>query len=312
MDVYRSRDSLQRVTRKDARGSVVAIGAFDGLHLGHEEIIRRVRQRATALQAVSLLFAFDPTPKEYFKPDNPPARLTRFRERAERLRMLDIDRFFCPRFNESFRQMKHAEFLQGLIQWTHPKAVVVGGDFRFGHQREGGIDDLDAASHEHGFELIRVPPVLIDGMVVSSSAIRQALQEADFDRAAKLLGRRYMMSGRVAQGRHLGRQIGFPTANIKTGRLVSPVSGVHAVHVHGLQSAPLPGVANIGFRPTVQGGALQVLEVHLFDFGADIYGRMLHVEFIGRIRDEMRFQNVTELAAQINRDCATARAILGL
>jgi riboflavin kinase/FMN adenylyltransferase len=312
MEVMRSKNALRQLTSREGRGSVVAIGTFDGVHLGHQEILRRVLEKARELDAVSLVFAFEPTPKEFFATAQPPARLTRFRERVAVLRSLGIERFFCPRFDAEFQKIGVEEFVEDVLLGSiRARAVVLGEDFRFGYGRSGGIDDLQSASRRHGFELLQVPDIFVAGERVSSSRIREALLQADFDLAARLLGRRYMMSGRVAQGRRLGRQLGFPTANISTGRRNSAVNGVYAVLVHGLVDSPLPGVANVGTRPTVHGGGKQVLETHLFDFDRDIYGRLLHIEFVSRIRSEMRFQNVAELAAQIGRDCAEARRILG-
>lgn len=312
MEVYRSAQSLKAITGREGRGSAVAIGSFDGVHLGHQEILRRLCERARETDAVSMVFAFDPTPKEYFQADNPPARLTRFRERAQVLSELGIERFFCPRFNLSIQRFTVTHFIEKvLLQTLMLRVVVVGEDFRFGYGRAGGIEDLREASTQYGFELLTVPEVMVDGERVSSSGVRMALRVGDFDRAERLLGRRYMMSGRVAQGRHLGRQIGFPTANVNTGRRTCAVTGVYAVRVHGIGCSPLPGVANVGTRPTVHSGDKQLLETHIFDFDQDIYGQLLHVEFVGKIRDEMKFQNVTELSAQIRHDCERARRLLG-
>lgn len=311
MHVYRTLGALQALNRKDARGCVAAIGSFDGIHRGHQAVIAEVRARAEVLGVASLVFSFEPLPREYFNPDNPPGRLTRFRERAERLAALGVDRFFCPRFDARLQQIGPAQFVEDmLVRGIRPRCVVVGDDFRFARGRAGSVEDLRVAGARFGFEVVELGSIATDGKRVSSSGIRRALAEGDMTVAAEMLGRPFTMGGRVKHGKHLGRKLGFPTANVDPGRRKCPVSGVFAVWVHGLGDAPLAGVANVGTRPTVHGNGEAMLEAHLFDFDRDIYGELINVEFVARIRDEMKFENLDALIAQINKDCASARRIL--
>jgi len=313
MEVYRSKAALARVQEIAKSGCAATIGAFDGLHLGHKEIVMKACEVARQRSLPSLVFSFDPTPKEYLNPAGPPARLTRFRERVELLKQWGVDYFFCPRFGADIQQLTDEQFLHDMLLGTmHPRSLVVGDDFRFGRDRHGDIALLERASVDAGFDLVRVSSVFVAGQRVSSTAVRKALSEGDFELAEVLLGRRYSMSGRVMHGRHLGRTLGFPTANISTGRRVTAVKGVFAVRVRGLGETPLPGVANLGTRPTVQGGGRQLLEVHIFDFDQEIYGEMIQVEFVTKIRDEMRFENLAMLTEQIRHDSLTARAVLGV
>lgn len=312
MQVFRSLPALAELTARDRRGCVATIGAYDGIHLGHQEILRRVRERAAEREVPSLVFSFEPIPREYFAAALPPPRLTRFRERVELFQEAGIDWFFCPRFDARMQGIRAVEFIDRLlVRGVRPARVVIGDDFRFARNREGGLDELRAAGRSHGFEVEQVGSVFVDGDRVSSTAIRAALQGGDLARAERMLGRPYRMSGRVVPGRRLGRELGFPTANVSPGRRSSPLSGVFAVRVHGLGAAALPGVASIGTRPTVEGGDGQVvLETHLFDFSADIYGRHIAVEFVARLRNEEKFDSLPAMVEQMHRDCAMAREIL--
>ncbi|MDZ7643046.1 MAG: bifunctional riboflavin kinase/FAD synthetase [Woeseiaceae bacterium] len=312
MEVYRTLAALRDAHGTGSRGCVATIGSCDGIHLGHQAVIREVRERADRLDVASLVFSFEPSPREYFNQFDPPGRLTRFRERAALLQELGVDRFFCPPFNRKMQQLSVQEFIDEiLVHGIRPKCLVVGDDFRFARGRAGTIDDLREAGDRHGFEIAQVDSVFVDGERVSSTAIRQALGKGDLESAAKMLGRPYSMTGRVKHGRHLGRELGFPTANIDPGRRNCAVTGVFAVHVHGVDDRPLPGVANVGIRPTIHGSGQVILEAHLFDFDRDIYGELITVEFVARIRDEMKFQGLDALIAQIGKDCAEARRILG-
>lgn len=313
MQVYRTLAALREANRIDSRGCVATIGSCDGIHLGHQAVIREVRERADRLGVPALVFSFEPLPREFFSPGNPPGRLTRFRERAALLRDLGVDVFFCPRFDTGMQQMGVEEFIDDvLVRGIRPRSLVVGDDFRFARGRAGRIEDLREAGSRHGFEIVQVGSVYVDGERVSSTAIREALGKGDLERAAGMLGRPYSMTGRVKHGRHLGRELGFPTANVDPGRRNCAVSGVFAVRVHCVADEPLPGVANVGIRPTVHGSGQVILETHLFDFDRDIYGELITVEFVERIRDEMKFENLDALIAQIGRDCAEARRILGV
>jgi len=313
MHVYRTLATLRQAHRNDPRGCVATIGSCDGIHLGHQAVIREVRARADALDAAALVFSFEPLPREYFRRSNPPGRLTRFRERASLLEKLSVDRFFCPRFDERMRQLDVHEFIDKIIvQGMGTKCLVVGDDFRFARDRQGTVADLKEAGQCNGFEVVQVDSVFIDGERVSSTAIRDALGKGDLDRAARMLGRPYSMTGCVKYGRQLGRKMGFPTANVDPGRRNCAVTGVFAVQVHGVAGEPLPAVANVGVRPTVHGSGQVILEAHLFDFDQDVYGELITVEFVARIRDEMKFRNLGALVKQISKDCEEARHILGI
>ena len=311
MQVYRTLAALRKAQRVDPRGCVATIGSCDGIHLGHQAVVREVRARADRLGVAALVFSFEPLPREFFNRAHPPARLTRFRERAALLRDLGVDRFFCPRFGPGMQQMGVEEFIEEvLVGGLRPKALVVGDDFRFARGRAGTIEDLREAGARHGFDVVQVGSVYVAGERISSTRIREALRAGKMEQAAEMLGRPYTMTGRVKHGRHLGRELGFPTANVDPGRRNCAVSGVFAVRVHCIADRPLPGVANVGIRPTVHGSGRVILETHLFDFDRDIYGELIEVEFVARIRDEMKFSGLEALIAQIGKDCAAARQIL--
>ncbi|MCC5862852.1 MAG: bifunctional riboflavin kinase/FAD synthetase [Gammaproteobacteria bacterium] len=311
MQVFRSLPALAALTARDRRGCIATIGAYDGVHLGHQEILRRVRERADERGVPSLVFSFEPIPREYFAADLPPPRLTRFRERAELFATAGIDWFFCPRFDARMQGIRSGEFIDRLlVGGIRPARVVIGDDFRFARNREGGLEELREAGSRNGFDVEQVGSVFVDGDRVSSTAIRAALQAGDLARAERMLGRPYRMSGRVVPGRRLGRELGFPTANVSPGRRSSPLSGIFAVRVYGLGAEALPGVASIGTRPTVEGDGQVVLETHLFDFSGDIYGRHIAVEFVARLRNEEKFASLPAMVEQMHRDCALAREIL--
>jgi riboflavin kinase/FMN adenylyltransferase len=289
---------------------VVTIGVFDGLHSGHEAILRRAKAEADAAGKRSLVFTFEPTPKEFFSPTNPPPRLTRFRERFERLDALGIDELFCPSFG-AIRELRAGAFIDSLlVERLGVIHVIVGDDFRFGAERGGTVADLLEAGRRRGFRVTQVPPVFWQGRRVSSTAIREALRVGDMRTARGMLGRDYSMSGRVVRGLGLGRKLGFPTANVNLKRLQAPVDGIFAARVSGLGPRPLDGVASIGTRPTV-GGGKALLEVLIFDFDRDIYGEYITVHFIERLREERHFGDLPALQRQMHLDVAAARAALG-
>lgn len=307
MRLYGTASSLDPDDHRARRA--VAVGVFDGLHLGHEAILERTRIEAAARGGTALVFSFEPTPKEFFAPSNPPARLTSFRERFERLEALGIEELFCPRF-AAIRGLPAREFIDELlIARLKAKAVVVGADFRFGAGRSGTLDDLRAAGQHHGFAVVEVPPVFYGGRRVSSTAIREALAAGALRTARAMLGRHYSISGRVVRGLGLGKQLGFPTANVSLKRLRTPVDGIFAVRVAGLGPRPLDAVASVGTRPTI-GGGKPLLEVLIFDFDRDIYGRYITVQFVERLREERHFADLPALQRQIALDCEAARAAL--
>jgi len=288
---------------------VVTIGVFDGLHAGHEAILGRAKGEAVAAGRRSLVFSFEPTPKEFFAPTNPPPRLTRFRERFERLDTLGIDEMFCPSFG-AIRDLRAETFIDSLLVGRlHAKHIVVGDDFRFGAGRGGTLEDLRAAGERHGFAVTEVAPVYWQGQRVSSTAIRQALKIGDLRTARGMLGRDYSMSGRVVRGLGLGRKLGFPTANVNLKRLQAPVDGIFAARVSGLGSGALDGVASVGTRPTI-GGNHALLEVLIFDFDREIYGEYITVQFVERLREERHFADLPAMQRQMHLDVEAARAAL--
>lgn len=293
-----------------ADGSVVTIGAFDGIHLGHRQLLRRVVDVAVDTGRPAVAMSFEPTPKEFFSGDNPPARLMRFREKFEALAAHDIDVFFCPRFEEAMRDIPAADFIRRiLIHGLNTRHLVVGDDFRFARRREGTVNDLLRVGPALELSVEQVPSILVGDTRVSSTAIREALADNDLPRATALLGRPYRMSGRVVRGRQVGRNLGYATANVDLRRRQSAVMGIYAVRVHGLGEGPLDGVASVGRRPTFD-LTKPLLEVHLFDFNRDIYGEYIHVDFIEHVRDEEKFDSIEELVAQMQVDEDNARAAL--
>jgi riboflavin kinase / FMN adenylyltransferase len=305
MQLYRSPTILQNP--QDAR--VVSIGVFDGIHIGHQKLIREARTLATTRGARSMVLTFEPMPREYLSPEDPPARLTRFRDRFDLIAGLGVDEMCCLRFDSVQALSKDAFIDSLLVSALAASAVVVGEDFRFGRKREGTVEDLIEASRLHDFDVRVIPPVIWRGKRVSSTAVRQALRDGDFNAVRKMLARDYSISGRVVRGLGLGKDLGFPTANIALRRRVSPVDGVFAVRVGGIGDGMLDGVASVGTRPTI--GALEpLLEVHLFDFDGDLYGRRISVHFIRRLRDEKRFDDLDAMRAQMELDAMAARAAL--
>lgn len=293
-----------------ANGSVATIGAYDGLHLGHQEILGKVQQVARERGLPSVVMSFEPTPREFFQSERPPARLMRFREKFEALSAAGIDIFYCPRFNSSMKNIAADTFIrQILIHALNIEHLVVGDDFHFAAQRVGDIKLLKRAGNALGFSVDRVSSVISNNERASSTAIREALWDGDLLRARQLLGRDYRMSGRVIVGNRIGRSLGYPTANVNLNRRQSPVMGIFAVRVSGSDWGPLDAVASVGTRPTFA-GTKPLLEVHIFDFDRDIYGEYIHVDFIARLRSEEKFEDVAKLIEQMDLDSARAREIL--
>ena len=306
MELVRGLHNVDRA----ARGCVLTIGAFDGIHRGHQEMIRVLRTIAADQRLPAALLSFEPTPREFFAKGTPPARLTRFREKYEALRYYGVERFVCLRFDSSLRSMSPDEFIGNvLVEALGVRHVVVGHDFKFGRGMAGNVETLRAAGPAAGFALTEVPPFEIDGERVSSSLIRTALDAGDMARAARLLGRPYRMTGKVVEGAKLGRKLGFPTANLRPRRRATPLAGVFAIRVSGAGLHNAPGVASLGTRPAVNGKEL-LLEAHVFDFDGDLYRQTLHVDFIARLRDELWFPDMDGLVKQMQEDAARAREIL--
>ncbi len=293
-----------------AAGSVVTIGAYDGLHPGHEHLLGRVMAESAQRRLPSVVMSFEPTPKEFFNADKPPARLMRFREKFDALAAHGIDIFYCPRFAEAMRDVSAAEFIRRiLIHGLSMRHLVVGDDFHFARRREGSIEQLERAAGALQYTVEQVPAVIVDGVRVSSTAIREALAAGDMRRATALLGRPYRMSGKIIRGEEVGRTLGYPTANVDLRRRQSAVMGIFAVRVSGLPGGPKDAVASLGTRPTFA-GTKPLLEVHIFDFDEDIYGEYIHVDFIARLRSEEKFADVDALVAQMHLDADNARAAL--
>jgi riboflavin kinase/FMN adenylyltransferase len=306
MELVRGLHNVDRA----ARGCVLTIGAFDGIHRGHQEMIRVLRMIATARRLPGALLSFEPTPREFFARGTPPARLTRFREKYEALRQYGVERFVCLRFDAALRSMSPDEFIGNvLVDALGAQHVVVGHDFKFARNMAGNVETLRAAGPKAGFAVTEVPPFEIDGERVSSSLVRAALEQGDMARAARLLGRPYRMTGKVVEGAKLGRQLGFATANLRPRRRATPLAGVFAVRVSGGGLHNAPGVASLGTRPAVNGKEL-LLEAHVFDFEGDLYRQHLHVDFIARLRDEVWFPDMEQLVEQMQKDAARAREIL--
>jgi len=295
--------------RGRSKGCVLTIGTYDGIHLGHQALLARVNEHARRLGTASVVLTFEPTPREYLAPANPPARLTSLRERWRILAPLGIDYLWLLRFGEALRNLCAEDFAQLLVRELAPSVVVVGHDFRFARRGEATAPILAEAGRRLGFEVEVLPAVTQGGERISSSGVRAALAAGDFELARRWLGRPWSMRGRVQPGRALGAQLGFPTANVPLERRRAPVAGIFAVHVHGVGGAPRAGVASLGTRPTI-GGTEALLEAHVFDFAGDLYGREIEVEFVARLRDEERFATLDALTAQMQRDAADARRIL--
>ena len=288
----------------------MTIGAYDGLHLGHQQLLERVLATATERNLQAVVMSFEPTPKEFFGGERPPARLMRFREKYDGLAAHGIDLFYCPRFAAAMRDIPATDFIRRiLVHGLNARHVVVGDDFRFARRREGDIGQLESAGRVLDFTLEQLPSVIVDGARVSSTAIRDALATGKTDTATALLGRPYRMSGKVVRGDRVGRTLGYPTANVDLRRRQSAVMGVYAVRVHGLGSTPLDAVASVGSRPTFD-GTRPILEVHIFDFDQDIYGKYIHVDFIAWLRDQEKFPSADELVAQMHIDADNARSAL--
>lgn len=288
--------------------TVLTIGNFDGLHLGHQALLALLTEKARALGLPAVVLTFEPHPREYFSPADAPARLASLREKLLLLGAAGVDRTHVCRFDARFAAQNAQSFIDDtLVHGLGVRHLFIGDDFRFGARRQGDFAMLQEAGRRLGFGVESMPTLSVDGERVSSSAVRSALAEADLARAARLLGRPYSIAGRVSHGDKLGRQLGFPTANIQMKHRLPPLTGVYAVSVEGLAAAPIAGVANIGLRPTVTANGRARLEVHLFDWTRDCYGAHIRVHFLHKLRAERRFDSLDALCAQIAADAATAR-----
>ena len=282
----------------------LAIGNFDGLHLGHQALLNKLIQVAQAQHLISAVITFEPHPREFFTPESAPTRLCSLREKLEHFSAAGVERVYVCRFNQSFAKVTASEFMQNILRHAlNTQAVLVGEDFRFGAKRAGSIQDFV----QSGFNLISLPQVDSpqgdsEATRVSSTRVRMALAAGNLQQASNLLGRPYSMSGKVVHGAKRGRELGYPTANVHMRHERPALSGVYAVKLDGL-----PSVANLGIRPTIVGVPKLLLEVHVLDFSADLYGQHVQVEFLHKIRDEMKFDSLDALKNQIAKDVAVAR-----
>lgn len=312
MEIFRRQPPPQRRSP-----CALTIGNFDGMHIGHQAVIGRLRDGARARGLPVCVLTFEPHPREYFasraaaagRPDaTAPTRISTLRDKLDALAACGVDRVCIARFDASLAALPAERFVDEiLVRALQTRYLLIGDDFRFGTRRTGDFELLRRAAASSGFELERLDTIERSGSRVSSSAVRAALAAGDFAHATMLLGRPYSICGRVMHGRKLGRSIGFPTLNLRIPFERPAVDGVFVVRVHGLRDAPLEGVASLGTRPAVERDGRLLLEVHLFDFDEPIYGRLVRVEFAARLREERRFESLDALTGQIARDAQAAR-----
>lgn len=296
-------------SRSAPNATVLTIGNFDGVHLGHRALLQRLTAMASAQSLLPAVITFEPHPRDFFSPETAPARLSTLREKLELLDDCGVALTCVCHFNARFSKLSAESFVENiLVGKLNVKHIIIGDDFCFGAGRRGDLAMLREAGNRHGFTVEAMSSVMRDGERASSSAVRVALADGNMDRATQLLGRPYSIDGRVVHGQKLGRQFGFATANIRIKHDRPPLMGVFAVEVHGLEGGPHRGVANLGFRPSADALARPLLEVHLFDFSSNIYGAHLNVRFLHKIRNEQKFANFEALKAQIASDVESARS----
>ena len=292
--------------------SVVTIGNFDGIHLGHQQVLEQLRLAAVQHKLPGTVIIFEPQPIEFFAPGKAPKRLSRFREKLAYLKSKQIDNLLCLRFNRDLAELYAEDFVkQILVERLKIRHLVIGDDFRFGKNRRGNFQLLQDCGEQYGFAVEKTETLLIDGARVSSTRIRESILNNDFEQASRLLGRPYSLSGKVCHGQKLGRGLGFPTINIKMGDKTLIVKGIFAVSVKGIDNRILQGVASIGTRPTIN-GVDTILEVFILDFDQDVYGYRVEVEFLHKIRDEQKFDSLQELKVHIEQDTVKAKQYFDL
>jgi len=316
MQLIRGLHNLQRFQKDFSSGCVLTIGNFDGVHLGHQKVLQAVNAKADELGIPSVVMIFEPLPIEFFAPEKAPVRLMNLREKLQAFQDTDIDYVLCVRFDQAFSSLTAQAFVQKvLIEAMNIKHLVVGDDFRFGQKRQGDFALLEQIGQQHGFTVDDMPTFGLGHERVSSTRIRVALADQnmkpDLAEVEKLLGKAFRFDGRVIHGQKLGRTIGFPTLNLNPKRIQMPVQGVFAVSVDGIADEPWPGVANLGLRPTVD-GVRPSIEVHLFDWDKDLYGRHVGVTLKRFIRPEMKFDGIDALKQQIAADAEQARTFFNL
>lgn len=291
----------------------LTIGNFDGLHLGHQALLAKVRQAADQLNLAAAVMTFEPHPREFFAdlagdPSKAPNRIANLRDNMVQMAKAGMDYVVVEHFNATFANQTPQQFIENiLVNGLHVKWLMVGEDFCFGAKRAGDIATLKAAGQRYGFTVETLPAVMIAGQRVSSSAVRTALIAGDFAQAHALIGHPYMISGRVIHGQKLGRTIGFPTLNLRIAHKHPAVTGIFIVQVHGLAEQALPAVASLGVRPTVEDAGRVLLEVHILDYDQDCYGKLVQVEFLQKIRDEKKFSDLASMTAAIQEDERKAR-----
>jgi riboflavin kinase/FMN adenylyltransferase len=300
---------LRHLPARAALPTALTVGNFDGVHLGHRAMLDRLAAVSRARKLASCVMTFEPHPREFFAPERAPTRLTSLREKLELLAELAVERVHVQRFDDDFARISAEQFIRAvLIDALKVRWILVGDDFRFGAGRQGDFELLRQAGLTSGFEVMRMDTVMVEGVRVSSTAVRELLAVGDLDGAARLLGRPYSISGRVVRGRRLGSQLGFPTANLPLKHNRPALWGIFVVEVIGLAEQPLPAVASLGVRPTVVEGGAPLLEVHLLDFARELYGVHLQVRFLKRLRDEEKYAGMDALKLQIARDVEAARS----
>ena len=303
MTFVRGLPMLQSLEEK----SVVTIGSFDGVHIGHQAILQQVKEASQRLQIPSVAMTFEPQPREYFSAERAPARLMRLREKIDTLLDLGVDRVVCLQFNRQLRNLSATDFVeQVLVRGLAVKHLIVGDDFHFGCDRSGDFAMLTEQGKRLGFDVQDTATVESQGRRVSSTLVREVVDQGDFPRAAELLGKPFSISGVVGYGQQLGRELGFPTANVQLNRFSAPLSGVFAVRVN-VGGTLYCGAANVGLRPTVGDLVKPILEVHLLDFSGDLYGQRLAVEFQHKNREEIKFTTVDKLVDTITKDVKKIR-----
>lgn len=298
---------LRGLYSNDSKNVAVTIGNFDGVHLGHQALLGELRAAADTRGLQTGVVIFEPHPREFFTPQQAPARLTSLREKLELFRSMGVDRVHVCRFDAGFAKKTAEEFIHALYDQLHAQFVLIGDDFRFGSGRAGDFALMQKIGEQREFEVAAVHSVVHEGVRISSTAIRAALAAGQMRRAHDYLGRPYSISGRVIHGDKLGREIGFPTANIQLKHNLPPVNGIFVVQVHAEEYGVLQGVASLGVRPTVKHNAKPVLEVHLFEFAQEIYGKHLRVEFLQKLREEEKYPDVAALTRQIALDVENAK-----
>ncbi|AZP14289.1 bifunctional riboflavin kinase/FAD synthetase [Undibacterium parvum] len=292
----------------------LAIGNFDGVHLGHQVLLSRLREAATRLNLEAAVMTFEPHPRSFFAQllgdlSKAPTRIANLRDNLDALTLAGVDRVIVEHFNAHFAALSPQDFIQKvLVEGLHVKWMMVGEDFRYGAKRAGDINMLSAAGKEYGFEVEVLAAVQDKGVRISSSSVRAAIAAGDFNETQSLLGRSYRISGHVVHGQKLGRTLGFPTLNLRVAHHRPALQGIFVVQVHGLSESPLPAVASLGVRPTVDDSGHVLLETHVFDYSGNAYGKVVQIEFLQKLRDEEKYVDLPTLTAAIERDAQQARA----